>query len=366
MVLPKQLAAARGNRYGDSQAAAALGFHMFFDARFSSDLAVRCATCHAPENAFQDAKAVPVIRGLALPRNTPTMLNAARMSWIFWDGRADSLWSQPLIPLENPLEMNFTRLEVAHQIAAYYAAMWSDAYGPLPDISDPSRFPARGKPGMPAWDAMAQADRDTIDDIFAKVGKAFEAYLRILAAGRSDFDRHLSGESSKFAAGRGLAVFLRAGCAQCHSGPLFTDEQFHDLGLPPPAGGAADPGRADAAEPLAASPFTAYGPHWDGPPPPDDPRYHQFPARAFRTPSLRNLSAGAPYGHDGRFATLEDAIAFHLQGGGRGLPGVSDGEVDPLLQPQTVSATDAVALAAFLRSLEGDYPPPPWNNWPDK
>ena len=194
MALPP-LPPARGNAKGDDIDAAALGFSVFFDARFSKGETVRCATCHVPENHFSDGK--PTSTGLSrLVRHSPTLLNAARMRWVFWDGRADSVWSQPLFAFENPIEMDFTRLEIAHAIARLYAQSYEKVFGPLPPLDDAARFPARGKPGDPAWEGMAASDRDAVNLVVANVGKSLEAYVRKLAAGPSAFDRFLAGDAT--------------------------------------------------------------------------------------------------------------------------------------------------------------------------
>lgn len=364
--LPASLPPARGNAKGDDPGAAQLGFAMFYDARFSSNQNVRCATCHLPERDFGDGRATG--KGLAeLSRNTPTLFQVARLKWQFWDGRADSLWSQGVFPLENPAEMGLSRLEVAHRIAKSFGVRYEGVFGALPPLDDTARFPAVGGPGDAAWEGMTEADRAAVNLVAANTGKAFEAYERKLASGPAALDRYLGGDAAAMEAPqvRGLGTFLRAGCANCHSGPLLTDEEFHDIGMPTPPGKTPDRGRIDGLPVLLANPFNAQGPYWDGPP-------EELPAPAtdadtgtFRTPTLRDVALSAPYGHDGRFATLRDVVDFHLRGGGRGDPGVV-GTVDPLLVKQDLTAAEEEDLLAFLDALTGDYPAPPWNNWPDK
>jgi cytochrome c peroxidase len=364
--LPAELPPARGNAVGDDPRAVALGFAIFYDARFSSNQGVRCATCHLPERSFQDGR--PTAIGLApLTRKTPSLLNTARLVWQFWDGRADSAWSQALGPLESPREMDFTRLEIAHRVAQSYRKGYEDLFGPLPPLDDAARFPPRGAPGDPAFDGMAQADRDAVDRIAANVGKSLDAYERKLAAGRAPLDAFLAGDPSALDAAerRGLVVFFRAGCVACHAGPTLSDDAFHDLGLPTPAGAADDRGREAGLALLAADRFNAQGPHWDGPRPAPPPAPTAADRGAFRTPSLRNVALAAPYGHDGRFATLRDAVDFHLRGGGLGDARVV-GAVDVRLQPHALSAADEDDLLRFLDALTGQYPPLPYSTWPDR
>ncbi len=362
-----QLPGSVGNAKADDQEAARLGFVIFYSRLFSSTLEVRCATCHLPESRFGDAK--PVSVGLEpVTRNSPTLLNAARMTVFFWDGRADSLWSQPLFAFENKKEMNFTRLEIAHRVNATYKAQYETVFGPLPPLNDAARFPAAGKPGDAASDGMAADDRAAIDRVAANVGKALEAYMRHLVAGASPFDRFLGGEAAALSTAQrhGMVVALRAGCFDCHSGPMMTDQAFHNLGVPDQVGTDPDRGRFDGVSVLRANPFNARGNFVDGPSnvaPPADPAPADL--GAFRTPTLRNLSVSAPYGHNGSFATLTDVVAFHLRGGG-GDHGGFVGNVDPKLTHHDLPGEDVRDLVDFLTSLTGDYPSPPWNNWPQR
>jgi cytochrome c peroxidase len=359
LAMPASLPPARGNTHGDDLGAAELGFRIFFDSRFSSNQEVRCATCHAPENGFADGKVTSTGLG-PVGRNSPTAFNAAADPWMMWDGRADSVWSQALLPLESPVEMGFTRLDLAHRIDTSYRALYVAAFGPLPGaLGDTQRFPLSGKPGDPAFDGMSPEDRDAVNRVAANVGKAIEAYQRKLFAGASPLDEFLGGKSDAMSGGarQGLAVFAKSGCLACHGGPYLSDGGFHRLGVPDGAAGP-DRGRAAGLEALARSEFTLAGPYSDDPsafqPPPAPTAADEG---AFKTPSLRNLARTAPYGHNGSFATLEEVVDFHLQGGGSG--------ADPLLQPRALSSWDRDALVEFLRSLQGADPGRPWDYWPE-
>ena len=235
LALPASLPPARGNAHADDVQAATFGHRVFFDARFSGNLNVRCATCHQTERSFQDDAPTPP--GFTLSRNTPSIINAARLSYQFWDGRADSLWSQALIPFENPAEMNFSRLEIAHLIDSTFRTRYEPVFGTLPDFTDLQRFPASGAPGSPGFDGMSAADQDLINRVAANVGKAVEAYERRVAAGPSRLDAWLAGDKTALTTQEvsGLAVAARAGCLSCHSGPMLTDERYDNLGVPDPA-----------------------------------------------------------------------------------------------------------------------------------
>jgi cytochrome c peroxidase len=93
------------NSVADSSHAAALGRALFFDKRLSHHSSVSCATCHRPEQGWSDGR--QIAKGIRLgTRHTPSLWNVAFNRWFFWDGRADTLWSQSLQPIENPDEMD--------------------------------------------------------------------------------------------------------------------------------------------------------------------------------------------------------------------------------------------------------------------
>ncbi|HTA91625.1 MAG TPA: cytochrome c peroxidase [Polyangiaceae bacterium] len=392
IMLPAALPAARGNDHAGDFNSSLLGFHVFFDSRFSQNENVRCESCHSVDFGFDDDQPVPVAGLGPGVRNAPTIFNAARYETFFWDGRADTLWSQPLFAFENPNEMGFTRLEIVHLLNAVYGDEYGAAFGTLPDFSDMTRFPAQGAPGNPAFDAMAPADQTLVNSVVANIGKALEAYERNVATGPSIVDEYLLstfggadaggygdagsaapyGGNSDAGSGtmtaqqvHGMVVFAKSGCPACHSGPQLSDNQFHNLGVPAAPGQAPDPGHSDAAiATLDNNPFNSAGPFFDGA---DGSAAQVVSAPAvlggFRTPSLRNLPSSAPYGHNGTFAAIGDIVDFHLQGGGTD-PNGYVGTIDPLLQPQTLSTDDRAALLEFLNALAGRYPALPWGQWP--
>ena len=161
------------------------------------------------------------------------------------------------------------------------------------------------------------------------------------------------------AARRGLALFVGAGnCELCHSGPAFSDGQFHNLGLPLLPGEAADPGRGAGIALVKADIFNAAGGFSDDPKGEARQRLEFLPEAksqlgAFKTPGLRNVALAAPYMHDGRFASLSEVLQFYAQGKaashGR-LVGEREATVD--LVPR-LSAAQIDDLSAFLQSLTG-------------
>ncbi|HFC11340.1 MAG TPA: hypothetical protein ENJ56_00750, partial [Anaerolineae bacterium] len=96
------------NHVADDPAAAQLGQRIFFDTAFSADNTIACATCHKPELNFTDGMPLPIGGG---PRKTPTIVGTAYNTWFFWDGRADSQWSQALGPLESSSEHKGNRAQ---------------------------------------------------------------------------------------------------------------------------------------------------------------------------------------------------------------------------------------------------------------
>ena len=134
------------NRVADNPDAARLGQMFFFDARFSKEDTISCATCHSPFHGFADVEATSLGNGRGT-RNAPTLLNVAYNKWQFWDGRAETLWAQALFALEGENEQAGTRLQYAHLIHRHYQVRYEAMFGPLPELEDATRFPLNGKPG---------------------------------------------------------------------------------------------------------------------------------------------------------------------------------------------------------------------------
>ncbi|MDP6479069.1 MAG: cytochrome c peroxidase [Phycisphaerales bacterium] len=358
------------NRVADDPAAAILGQTLFFDPGLSGNGEISCATCHDPDKAFTDGK--PLAEGLEVGAiNTPTVLGAAHHRWLFLDGRADTLWSQALSPIEDELEMGSARTDVIRYIASTpgLAAQYTAIFGPPPDVSDTSRFPIAARPGTPPWEAMAEEDRHHITEAYVNLGKAIEAYERLLQPGESSFDRWVAsirrGQRDDTLmppqALRGFELFAgKAGCRQCHFGPMISDLEFHDLALPPRDAQAAPlPGRGAGYVLLRESEFRADGPWSDAP---ASTRARRAAAArigpehwgSFRTPSLRNVARTAPYMHSGQFQTLGEVLAFYntLEQQVR-----RHHHAEAVLQPLDFTPEQLADLEAFLRSLSGELTP---------
>jgi cytochrome c peroxidase len=266
------------NAVADDPRAIRLGHRLFFDKRLSAEGNVACATCHQPNRAFTDGKALSEGVGMTT-RNAPTVVGAAYNVWQFWDGRSDSLWSQALGPLENPSEHGFTRSSVAHLIFDQYRTEYEALFGLMPDFEDFYRFPERASPVgdadlQRAWNQMSQTDQSHVNRVFANVGKSMEAYERQLKPGRSRFDRYASAlsrnedSSGDFNSAEiaGLRLFVgRANCVACHNGNQFTDGRFHNTGVPRRADVGSDVGRSGGLETLKNSEFSCSSSYSDAP-----------------------------------------------------------------------------------------------------
>ncbi|MCH8072550.1 MAG: cytochrome-c peroxidase, partial [Proteobacteria bacterium] len=126
-----------GNAVADDPRAARLGQRLFFDTRLSANGEVACATCHQPERLFTDG--LDVAQGIARgERHTMSIVGVAYSPWMFWDGRKDSLWSQALGPLENPIEHGGNRKQYAEILAAdeQYRTEYEAVFGAMGGMTD--------------------------------------------------------------------------------------------------------------------------------------------------------------------------------------------------------------------------------------
>ena len=349
------------NAHADEPAAAAFGATLFFDTRLSRDGNVSCGTCHKIDRQFQDDLPRGVGAGTTNRRTMP-LEGAAWSPFQFWDGRRDSLWAQALTPLEDPREHAGNRAAYAHFVANDFGERYQRIFGPLPDLSGvPQNAGPLGTPAeQAAWAALSDAQRDGVDRVFANIGKAIAAFGRSLVPQVTRFDRFARTLRDGAEAGgdgalsaeelQGLRLFLgKANCVTCHNGPRFTDDHFHNTGVPDAPGLGPDMGRAAAVEQVLADPFNCAGKFSDGRP--EDCRELRFMkrngpelVRAFKTPSLRGVADRPPYMHAGQIATLE-AVVDHYAAAPLAPAGHSEAK------PLTLSEREKAALVAFLRTL---------------
>lgn len=275
-----------------SPARESLGKKLFFDPRLSGSNWISCASCHNPGLAWGDGLPKALGDGMKpLERRTPTILNLAWAELIQWDGRADSLEAQALMPLSSTVEMNMPHDKLAAKVSSIpgYAKLFEAAY------------PGEG------------VSPETI-------GKALAAYERTIVSGTAPFDRFIQGDGKAIspAAARGFALFNgKALCSRCHSGWRFTDDSFHDIGVLSP-----DLGRGALLPDI------------------------EVLQHAFKTPTLRNIDQRAPYLHNGSEATLEAVIEFYNVGGKAKRPQQAED-----VRPLGLTAQEKADLVAFLKTL---------------
>lgn len=238
-----------------------LGRMLFYDPRVSADGTVSCATCHDPNRAFTDGRRVAIgIDNLAGTRNTPTVLGAAYQDLQFADGRTTGAGEQSLQPLVNELEMgNQTVGQVMRRLESIpgYRKLFRQVFG----------------------------TSDVTEERFATAIVAFESVLLSQASPADEREAGFRYALSELAE-EGRALFQTEGCAECHSGPLYTDGRFHNNGAAAYVR-SEDAGRAGILPQEARTAETI---------------------RAFKTPSLREIGKTGPYLHNGSIDTLAGVV----------------------------------------------------------
>ena len=239
-----------------------LGEQLFHDARLSADDTVSCASCHDLQDGGADGLTKPVgIDGKQGGINTPTVFNSAHNFTQFWDGRAESLEQQAAGPVHNPAEMGSNWDEVTAKLNAdpQIQALFEKLY---PD----------GVSGDNIVDAIA-------------------TFERTLTTPDGPFDRYLRGDDNAISAKAkyGMELFQTYGCASCHQGVNIGGNMYQTMGAMGDYFG--DRG-AENSNDLGRFQVTGR----------DQDRH------VFKVPSLRMVAHTAPYLHDGRAKTLEDAV----------------------------------------------------------
>ena len=269
-----------------------LGRTLFFDPRLSESKWIACANCHNPAFSWGDGLAKGIGQGMKeLGRRTPTILNLAWAEPLFWDGRAQTLEDQALGPVASPAEMNLPLDKMIERLRAIpgYQPLFSKAY-PNEAISEQT------------------------------VAKAIATFERTIVSGKAPFDEWIEGHENAISeeAKRGFLLFnTKANCAKCHNDWRFTDDGFHDIGLP---GG--DIGRGMLFREIEINQF------------------------AFKAPTLRNCAIRAPFMHDGSKRTLEEVVEHYDRGGEVKRPSLS-----PEIKALTLTVQEKRELVAFLKTL---------------
>ena len=315
----------------------ALGRKMFFDRRLSHTDTISCAICHVAEMGFahNELKTAVGTEGRSVPRNAPTIINAAFLTRLFHDARENSLENQVWGPLLAHNEMaNPSPGYLINKINAIpdYKGLFEEAFDQGPSIETISR--------------------------------AFSAYQRTLLSGNSPFDQwHYGGDDDAVSddAKKGFEIFKGKGvCITCHivgkDYALFTDEKLHNTGLgyqatmhkePPKKKvtlGAGIVVEVDTSS-YAGSKFTPEIV-------PNDLGLYKITQDPndrwkFKTPSLRNVQLTAPYMHNGELSTLKDVVEFYNKGG------VKNEVLSPLIKPLNLTEKEVNNLVEFLKTLTG-------------
>jgi len=266
-------------RDGFTPAQIDLGRYLFFDPLLSGNSDIACSSCHDPALGFSDGLAQSIgATGEPIKRSAPSLWNVAFLEKLLWDGSKRSLEEQMLGPLYADDEMAGSPESLVQKLSEndHYPALFAEAYD--------------GDEG--------KGDREgeiTLDRIYTAL-VAFESSLISL---NSRYDLYAHGVHSALTEPEieGLNVFRSfvARCAECHTPPLFTNQQIAVLGVPEKMGRPLDPGAAATS---------------------GDPSQRA----GFRVPSLRNVILTKPYMHAGNFDTLRETVAFYTGGRGHAVP----------------------------------------------
>jgi cytochrome c peroxidase len=277
-----------------------LGKQLYFDPRLSCDDTVSCASCHDPKKGWSNsAQFATGVRSQLGGRNAPTVINAAYAELQFWDGRAKLLEGQALGPIQNPVEMD-------HKL--------EDCVAKLNKI-----------------EGYRQQFRKVFNtDVTPEnVAKAIAAFERTVLSGNAPYDKFKAGESKALseAAQRGMKLFSgKAHCSACHTGPVFSDQAFHNIGVgmdqPKP-----DLGRYEVTKMIGDK-------------------------GAFKTPTLRDIARTGPYMHDGSLKTLEEVVEHYDKGG------IPNPQLDEEIFPLKLTAQEKADLVTFMREglSSSEYP----------
>lgn len=282
-----------------------LGRYLFFDPALSGDSSTSCASCHHPALGFSDGRARSIgVAGHEVTRSSPTLWNVAFLKNLFWDARSDSLEEQAQGPLFSPEEMANTpeNLLFTLQGSEDYPRLFRQAF---PD---------------------AEHEQIRLEEVYLSLA-AFQASLISL---NSRYDRYAHGYHAALNSNEieGMNVFRSfvARCAECHTPPLFTNQQVAVIGTPEPEGLPLDVG-AEATWGEAKM------------------------KGGFKVPTLRNIAKTAPYMHSGRFSSLRDAVAFYTGGRGHAVPEGVDMHIHWHIWEPNLTDTELDRLVDFLGAL---------------
>lgn len=284
-----------------------LGKQLFFDARLSESKQIACASCHDSQLGWSDGKRVSHGHGRTEgTRNSKTILNVGYSKIFMWDGRASSLEDQVRFPMEDVKEMN------TH-----------------PDVATKNIKNIKGY--KEAFKKAFGDEEVTLD----RIAKAIATYERTIVSRKSKFDKFIEGDSTKLSnlEVEGLHIFrTKARCINCHNGPTFSDNQFHNAGLTYFQRKYEDLGKYNITKDLSD-------------------------IGKFKTPSLRELEHTAPYMHNGLFPHIRGLLNLYNAGmpNLKPKPGQENDPMFPVtsehLKKLDLTEHELNALEAFIKTL---------------
>ncbi len=310
----------------------ALGQMLFFDAHLSRKGQVSCASCHQPQRAFTDGRPLAIGEDRLMGRRrSPPLLAAPFAPSLFWDGRATSLKTQVLGPVQDSREMNHDLGDAIARLRNLppYPAQFLKAFGPAVGIEGMAVDTAAVDTAAVDTAAVDTAAVDT-----DRLARALAAFVATIRPQTTRFDAFLNGQRDALDDRELLGMHLfrtQARCMNCHNGPLLTDHQFHNIGLSFYGRRNQDLGRFEVTR-------------------------NPADLGTFRTPSLRNVSQAGPWMHNGLFTDLKGLLRMYNAGMGRD-PAPADApdtyapRKSEHIRPLDLSADDIDALLAFLKVL---------------
>ena len=272
-----------------------LGKALFFDERLSGSGKISCATCHQPELNWTDGKEKSIGHDGAInKRNSPTIQNSWFYKSLFWDGRSRDLQDQAFAPLNSETEMHSEMPDVMRKLRRIkgYKELFKKAFG------------------------------DEEIDPFVMT-EAIATFEKTIVSRKSRFDEFLEGDTKRLSNSeiRGLHLFrTKARCMNCHNGPLFSDNQFHNNGF-----SEGDEGHYRVS-------------------------HKEEDKGKLKTPSLRDVARTGPWMHNGQIKKLDQIINRY------NLATFPPGEASPLLQPLVLSSKEQKDLLAFLKAISAPAP----------
>jgi cytochrome c peroxidase len=285
-----------------------LGRYLFFDPILSGDGSMSCASCHNPDKGFTDGRGRSVGAGNELlSRSAPTLWNVAFLKRFFWDGRASTLEEQMQGPLYDKHEMANTPANLLTTLNGIpeYRDLFAQAW--------PSQFN----------DAGAQIQ-------LTQIYTALTAFQVSLVSLNSRYDQYAHGyaDALTMPEKEGMNIFRSfvARCAECHTPPMFTNQQIAVIGTPEPEGMPFDIGAEKSMNEA-----TQRG--------------------GFKVPTLRNIELTAPYMHSGRFATLREAAEFYTKGRGHAVPEGEELKIHWHIWEPKLAEHELDRLVDFLKTL---------------